>query len=361
MTILLAGGGTAGHVNPLLAVADALRELEPETEILVVGTKEGLEYRLVPERGYELAIIPKLPFPRRPNSAALRFLPRLRATVAELRQLMRTRNVEVVAGFGGFAAAPAYLAAKGRVPLIIHEANAKPGLANRLGARWARHVAVTFPNTKLARAEVTGMPMRREIEQLDRAAARSEAIALFGLDAEKPTLLVTGGSQGAKRLNDTVRSLGPELIAAGWQILHVVGRLSPFDDPNIPGYHVVEYCDRMDLAFAAADFVVSRAGASTASELMAVGLPTLFIPYPVGNGEQAINIQTFVAEHAARVVRDAEFTPEWCRTELLPLLADTEQLEEMARRARSLGVRDGARRVAAQILAARDEAREARS
>lgn len=357
MTILLAGGGTAGHVNPLLAVADALRELDADTEILVVGTREGLEYRLVPERGYELAIIPKLPFPRRPNAQAVTFLPRLRATVKQLRALMGKRDVDVVAGFGGFAAAPAYLAAKGRVPLIIHEANAKPGLANRLGARWAQHVAVTFPNTKLGNAEVTGMPMRREIERLDREASRAEAIAAFGLDAGKPTLLVTGGSQGAKRLNDTIRALGPDLVAKGWQLVHVVGRLSLFDDPKIPGYHVVEYCDRMDLAFAAADFVVSRAGASTASELMAVGLPTLFIPYPVGNGEQAVNIASFVAADAAMVVRDGEFTPEWGRAELLPLLEDSERLAAMAERAKTHGVRDGAKRVAELILAARDASR----
>ncbi|CAG7845730.1 UDP-N-acetylglucosamine--N-acetylmuramyl-(pentapeptide) pyrophosphoryl-undecaprenol N-acetylglucosamine transferase [Pseudoclavibacter triregionum] len=353
MTILLAGGGTAGHVNPLLAVADALREREPGIEILVLGTQEGLEASLVPARGYELAVIPKLPFPRRPNLAAARFPTRFASTVRRIRRLATERGVEVVAGFGGYAAAPAYVAARRRLPLVIHEANAMPGLANRLGARWAEHVAVSFPGTPLPHAEVTGMPLRREIERLDRAAARPEAIEAFGLDPARRTLLVTGGSLGAKRINEGIRELGPELIAAGWQLLHVVGRLSPFDDPQLEHYRVVEYCDRMDLAFAAADFVVSRAGASTVCELMAVGLPTLFIPYAVGNGEQRVNIRSLLAGDAALTVADGEFDAEWGRRELLPLLADEARLAALGERARAAGVRDAAAKVAELVLASR--------
>lgn len=350
MTILLAGGGTAGHVNPLLAVADALQEIAPNEQVLVLGTREGLEATLVPARGYELAIIPKLPFPRRPNAAAVRFPRRLAVTVRNVRSLMQERDVRVVAGFGGYASAPAYLASRGRAPLVIHEANAKPGMANRLGARFADRVAVTFPNTPLERAEVTGMPMRREITRLDRSALRFEAREFFRLDEERPVLLVTGGSQGALRINTTIREAGREIISAGWQILHVVGRLSPFEDPEVDGYRVVEYCDRMDLAFAAASAVVSRAGASTASELMAVGLPTLFIPYPVGNGEQAINIRSFVSKGAARTIDDASFTPEWARQNLIPWLRDGEGLSAMAAAAASAGTRDGAEAVARMIL-----------
>lgn len=354
MTILLAGGGTAGHVNPLLAVADAIRDREPDAEVLVLGTAEGLESSLVPARGYELAIIPKLPFPRRPDLAAARFPRAFATTVRRIRRLADERGVELVAGFGGFASAPAYVAARGRLPLLIHEANARPGLANRLGARWADTVAVAFPNTPIAGAVVTGMPLRREIERLDRAAARPEALERFGLDPERRTILVTGGSQGARRINETIRAVGPELIAAGWQVLHLVGRLSPFEDPGLEHYRVVEYCDRMDLAFAAADFVVSRAGASAACELMAVGLPTLFIPYPVGNGEQAVNIRSFVDADAARTQHDADFTPAWVRAELMPLLADEPALAAMGARAAALGARDGADRFADLILGARD-------
>lgn len=194
---LLAGGGTAGHVNPLLAVADRLRRDDPTAEILVLGTKEGLEARLVPARGYELATIPKLPFPRRPNAAALRFPGAYRRTIRTVVDLIRERGIDAVVGFGGYAAAPAYSAArKAGVPLVIHEANARPGLGNRLGARYTPWVGVAFEGTRLPHATFVGMPLRVEIEELDRAASRPAALAEFGLSDDRPTLLVTGGSLG---------------------------------------------------------------------------------------------------------------------------------------------------------------------
>lgn len=342
---LLAGGGTAGHVNPLLAVADAIRERDPRDGVLVLGTAEGLEARLVPERGYELVTIPKLPFPRRPDLAALRFPVRMAGAIRQVRRIMAERGIDAVAGFGGYASAPAYLAARGRVPLVLHEANAMPGLANKLGARWADAVGTAFEDTPLRGAQMVGMPLRREIETLDRGERRAEALAFFGFEADRPVLLVTGGSQGARRINETVREAGREITAAGWQILHVVGRLSPFEDPRVEGYHVVEYCDRMDLAFAAAELAISRAGASTVCEMTAVGLPAVYIPYPVGNGEQAVNIRQMLREGAAITVRDRDFTPEWARTRLMPLLADEAARAAMSRAAGRIGVRDGAARV----------------
>lgn len=353
---LLAGGGTAGHVNPLLAVADVLRAREPDARILVLGTREGLEARLVPARGYELATIEKLPFPRRPDRAALRFPGRFRRAVAEVRRLLAEREVQVVAGFGGYASAPAYVAARGRAPVVIHEANAVPGLANRLGARWAHAVAVAFEGTPIRGGVPLGMPLRAEIAGLDRRSARPAAIRHFGLDPERPTLLVTGGSQGARRINDTIGRSAERLVAEGWQLIHLVGRQSAFETPRLRHHLVLEYCDRMDLALAAADFVVSRAGASTVSELTAVGLPALYIPYPVGNGEQAHNIRGVLAAGGGRTVRDADFTPAWLLEELLPLLADREAVREMGRRAADTGVRDSAERVAALIEQARQTA-----
>jgi len=349
-TYLLAGGGTAGHVNPLLAVADGLRARDAGAEVLVLGTAEGLEARLVPDRGYELLTIPKLPFPRRPGRDALAFLPRLRRAVADVRGMIADRGVDVVAGFGGYAAAPAYLAARGRTPLVVHEANAHPGLANRLGARWAAATGVAFAGTPLAGAEVVGMPLRPEIERLDRAALRDEAVRFFGLDAARPALLVTGGSLGARRVNETVRETIRDVLDAGWQVVHIVGGLSAFEDPGVDGYRVVEYCDRMDLAFAAADLVIARAGASTVSELSAVGLPAVYVPYPAATGDhQTINIRSVLEAGGAERVTDADFSPAWVRDELLPLLADGPRRERMAEAAARAGVRDGTARVIAQL------------
>ncbi len=353
-TYLFAGGGTAGHVNPLLATADRLREREPDAEILVLGTAEGLEARLVPERGYELLTIPRLPFPRRPGRAALAFPRAWRATVAQVRAIVRDRHVEVVVGFGGYASAPAYRAAHlDKLPLAIHEQNAKPGIANRVGARLTRYVGVTFSSTKLAHATVVGLPLRHEIEQLDLPAARALGRTLFGLDEKMPTLLVTGGSTGALRINESVSMSVPALLGSGWQVLHLTGSRSPVTDPGLAGYHLLEYCDRMELALAVTDLAVSRAGAGTLAELEALGIPAVLIPYAAGNGEQAYNARDAVDAGGAVVVTDDSFSPEYVETELPALLRDRARIADMAARMSSIGVRDGAERMVDLVIAAR--------
>ena len=350
---LLAGGGTAGHVNPLLAVADRLRRDQPDAEVLVLGTKEGLEARLVPQRGYELATIPKLPFPRRPNAAALRFPGEYRRSISTVRALIRDRGIDAVVGFGGYAAAPAYSAARREgVPLVLHEANARPGLANRLGARYTPWVGVAFEGTPLPHPTFVGMPLRVEIEQLDAAAVRPQAAAEFGLDPERPTLLVTGGSLGARRINQTVFARATELTAAGWQVLHIQGGRGELTDPGIEHYRLLDYCDRMDLAFALTDVAVARAGAATVCEFAALGIPAVYVPFPIGNGEQRFNAAGVVEAGGGVLVDDAAFTPDWVDGDLLPLLSDRARVAEMARRAASVGVRDGSDRMVALIRSA---------
>lgn len=353
-TYLLAGGGTAGHVNPLLAVADRLREQHPDATFIVLGTKEGIESRLVPERGYELVTIARLPFPRRLNRAAIAFAGRLRGAVAVVSALIRDRHVDVVIGFGGYAAAPAYLAARReRVPLVIHEANARPGIANRLGARLTKFVGVAFPGTRIAHGVVVGQPLRREIEQLDRFALRPTAREFFGLPIEQPVLLVTGGSSGAQRINVTVRESIAQVLGAGWNVIHVTGAFrEPIVDPKLPGYVVLKYCDRMDLALALADLAVGRAGTSTVAELTALGIPAVFVPYPVGNGEQKLNVRSVVAAGGAVVVEDVRFDPAWIVAELVPLLRDRARIADMAVRAASVGSLDGTDRMVALVDAA---------
>lgn len=349
-TYLLAGGGTAGHVNPLLAVADRIRERDPAASVLVLGTAEGLEARLVPARGYELLTIAKVPFPRRPNRAALAFPARFRASVSAVRGIIDARGVDVVVGFGGYVSTPAYLAARrAGVPVAIHEANARPGLANKLGARFAATVGVAFEGTPLPRARLVGMPLRREIETLDPPSRRVEAAAHFGLDPERPVLLATGGSLGARRINRTMVESAAAITGAGWQVLHVTGANADITDPGVSGYHVLEYADRMDLAMAVADAAVSRAGAATVSELAALGIPAVFVPYPVGNGEQRFNAAGVVDAGGAVLVDDAAFVPEWVSGQLLALLADAARLRAMAAASASVGFRDGTDRMVALV------------
>jgi UDP-N-acetylglucosamine--N-acetylmuramyl-(pentapeptide) pyrophosphoryl-undecaprenol N-acetylglucosamine transferase len=321
----------------------------------VLGTAEGLEARLVPERGYELLTIPKLPFPRRPSRAALAFPAAWRSTVERVRGILRDRHVDVVVGFGGYASAPAYRAARlERLPLAIHEQNAKPGIANRWGARSTPFVGVTFASTSLAHARLVGLPLRREIEQLEPAPARAEARSLFRLDHRMPTLLVTGGSTGARQINESVSRSVAALLGSGWQVLHITGSRSPVVDPGLAGYRILEYCDRMELALAVTDLAVSRAGAGTLAELAALGIPAVLIPYAAGNGEQAYNAQDAVHAGAAIVVTDDSFTPEYVETELPVLLRDRARIADMAARMSSIGVRDGADRMVDLVLAARD-------
>ena len=356
-TYLLAGGGTAGHVNPLLAVADRLRERHPDATVLVLGTKEGLEARLVPDRGYELLTIDRVPLPRRPNRAALQFPSRLRGTIDAVRAIIRDRGVDVVVGFGGYVAAPAYLAARAEhVPYAIHEANARPGIANRLGARFTRFVGTAFPGTRIRGGQVVGMPLRREIESLDRFEGRREGVRYFGLDDTKPTLLVTGGSSGAKRINDTVSQSVTRILGAGWQVIHVTGEYrDAVADPKLAGYLVLKYADRMDLALAVADLSLSRAGTATVAELSALGIPAVFVPYAVGNGEQRFNARGAVEAGGAVIVNDSAFTPEWLASELVPLLRNRARIADMAARIATVGTLDGTDRMVDLIDSARPD------
>lgn len=363
MTVyLMAGGGTAGHVNPLLATADRLRDRDPDAEVLVLGTAEGIEARLVPLRGYELVTVPRLPFPRKPNADALRFPRRWKDSIELTRAIIRDRHVDVVVGFGGYAAAPAYAAAhREGIPLVIHEANARPGIANRYGARFTPFVGTVFPSTRIRGGRVVGLPLRREIESLDRFAARPEASRTFDLEAGRPTLLVTGGSLGARRLNEGVSQAIDAILAAGWQVLHITGDRAPVDDPRLPGYRLMTYCDRMDLALAAADLAISRAGSATVSELAALGIPAVFVPYAVGNGEQALNARDAVAAGGALVVADADFDADWVRGPFLRLLEDPALVADMAARIATTGHRDGADRVVDMIVEARSSRSSAAS
>ncbi|UYN84356.1 MAG: UDP-N-acetylglucosamine--N-acetylmuramyl-(pentapeptide) pyrophosphoryl-undecaprenol N-acetylglucosamine transferase [Microcella sp.] len=343
-TALLAGGGTAGHVNPLLAVAERWRHERPDDSVIVLGTAEGLEARLVPDRGFELLTIARLPFPRRLSAAAVRFPGRFRAAVRETRTIIRQRGVDVVVGFGGYAAAPAYVAARlERLPIVAHEANARPGIANRLAALLGASIGTTFSGTRLRGSRVVGMPLRPEIAGLDRRALRAEALEHFGFSSDRPVLLVTGGSTGARRLNDTTTASAARILGSGWQVLHLTGTGRGGDDPGMPGYITLEYCDRMDLAFAAADLTVCRAGAATVSELAAIGLPAILVPYAVGNGEQRLNARELVAAGAAVLVDDAAYTPEWVASDLVPMLTGRAAIARMAAAAETLPKHDGAR------------------
>lgn len=360
--VLLAGGGSAGHVSPLLALADALVRRDPDTRVVVLGTATGLEARLVPERGYELRTIPKVAFPRRPSAAALRLPTSLWGAVAATDAVIRDLDAQVVVGFGGYVASPAYLAARRRgIPIVVHEQNARPGMANKLGARLTKYVGVTFEDTPLPHASVVGMPLRREIADLDRDGLRAQAREHFGLAPERTTLLVTGGSLGAARLNGAFAAAAADLAGPAappdLQVLHLSGNGKEFEPQGVqPGRYVVRpYADRMELAYAAADLVVARSGANTVCELTAVGLPAMYVPLPIGNGEQRLNAAGVVAAGGGLLTPDDQVDATWVRTIVLPLLADRGALADMAAASAAVGERHADERLADLVaLAATD-------
>ncbi|MBW9216646.1 undecaprenyldiphospho-muramoylpentapeptide beta-N-acetylglucosaminyltransferase [Mumia sp. zg.B53] len=358
--VLLAGGGTAGHTSPLLATAAAVRRLTPEAEITALGTPRGLEVTLVPQAGYPLELVPAVPLPRSVGADLLRVPGRLAGTVKATGEVFDRVRPDVVVGFGGYVSVPAYLVARKRkVPIVVHEQNALPGVANKLGARFTSRVFTSFPETPLPSSRYIGLPMREQIARLDRGAERAEARRAFGLDPELPTLLVTGGSQGARRINEAVSGAADELAAAGVQVLHAAGRVEEAQverGPGEPPYVTLPFIDRIDLAYAAADAIVCRSGANTVAEVAAVGLPAIFVPLPIGNGEQALNAHPVVGAGGGILVDDAALTPEWVATAVVSLLRDPDRLTRMSTAASHLMPRDADEVLARIVLEAAGEA-----
>lgn len=364
LSVVLAGGGSGGHIEPAMALADALAHADPTVVITALGTERGLETRVVPARGYRLELIPAVPLPRglRPELASLPV--RIAHAVRAVRAVLDDVHADVVVGLGGYVALPAYLAAwRHRVPIVVHESNVDPGLANRVGARLTRYVAVGLPGTPLPHAQHLGIPLRRSIAELDRAAAGPAARDHFGLRRDAPTLLVSGGSQGARRLNLAVAAAAARLTGAGIQVLHVTGpgNVADVADLALPTgsapYVRVPFVDRMDLAYAAADMMLCRSGAMTCAELAAVGLPAAYVPLPHGNGEQRRNAEPVVRAGGGVLVDDADLTADWVAGPLVALLLDPVRLATMALAAASLGRRDADQGLVAMVLDAAGGAR----
>jgi UDP-N-acetylglucosamine--N-acetylmuramyl-(pentapeptide) pyrophosphoryl-undecaprenol N-acetylglucosamine transferase len=365
VSVVIAGGGTGGHIEPALALADALRLAEPDTVITCLGTERGLETRLVPMRGYDLALIPPVPLPRPLLTPELISVPgRMRDAVRATAEILTRVRADVVVGLGGYVATPGYLAAwRAGVPIVVHEANARPGLANRIGSRLTRHVCTGQPGTRLPHGRYVGIPIRRQIARLDRLALADKAREHFGLHLDLPVLLVTGGSQGAASLNAAVLGASATLRAAGVQVLHVVGPRNAETDvpPGSVPYVVLPYLDRMDLGYAAADFALCRAGAMTCAELTAVGLPAAYVPLPHGNGEQRLNAEPIDEAGGGLIIEDEDLSPEWIGETLLPILLDGELVAAMGRAAAAAGNRDADRDLAALVLSVGRGPRPARA
>lgn len=364
LRVVLAGGGTAGHTSPLIATAQALAQLT-DVQLSCIGTARGLETTVIPQAGLELDLIDPVPMPRKPGLEMAKVPLRLGRAVRQARTILEDRRAEVLAGFGGYVSMPAYLAARSMgIPVVIHEQNALPGLANKVAARFAAAVATSFPDTVLPGAQFIGLPVRTEIRALAENGEPSVAAAraALGLDPDRVTLLVSGGSQGARSINRATTDARDRLLAAGVQVLHVWGPKNftadhvEVSDPNSGARYVpVGYVDGMQQAYAAADLMVGRSGAGTVVETAVVGLPAIFVPLPHGNGEQARNAVALVAAGGARVVPDAELGAQRLLDEALPLLTAPELLSGMAAAGRRLMSSSASDDLAHLVIAAATE------
>ena len=326
-TVVLAGGGTAGHVEPALAVARQWKVSHPDDHLIFLGTTSGLENTLVPAAHFELHLIPRVRVSRKPAPSWLKIPIDLIAAIRESKKVLK--SADVLIGFGGYVSAPAYIAAwLSHTPSVIHEANAKPGWANRLGAVFSQHLAVAHPveSGKFEAALLAGLPLRSDVakafdqSQSDWAGARQAAKVRLGFPADRPLIFVMGGSQGSVAINKVIEASVEIFNQQGVSLLHSVGKLNALPQAS-GGYHPVAYVEAMADAYLAADVIIGRSGAVTCSEFRALGRYALFVPLPIGNGEQFVNAASLVAEKRAEVMIQKDFTPDFLKAHITGLLS----------------------------------------
>lgn len=347
MKLLLAGGGTGGHLFPAIAVAEQLKFEEPQSEILFVGTERGLESRMLPELGWPLETIDMSGYAGLGALAKVKVLGKLMKSLMQSRKILQHFCPDVVVGVGGYASVPALLAAKTLgIPYLVHEQNAWPGLANRLLGRWAKRVCLSFDEADRAfhrsATVLTGNPVRSAMESCP------------NIDDEKNCLLIFGGSQGARSINNAIIGALPYL--SEWRdqldIIHQSGDLDfeatvkGYDDNNWTNVEIYPFIKDMSSAYAKSTLIVCRAGATTLAELTACGRPAVLVPYPhAAAGHQSGNAQAMAAKGAALMMEETDLTPERLGKLISGLLHDRASIKSMAAAAKALSSRGAAARL----------------
>jgi UDP-N-acetylglucosamine--N-acetylmuramyl-(pentapeptide) pyrophosphoryl-undecaprenol N-acetylglucosamine transferase len=351
--ILIAGGGTGGHLYPGLAVAEALKRMRPDMEILFVGTERGIEKQVVPEAGYPFRALPIRGFPRKLSPEWVTFGFSLAASMARAASLLRSWRPDVIVGTGGYASVPpAWMGVWMRIPVVLLEQNRTPGMATRATARWARRVCVTYADSVSAlgrkdNARVTGNPVRRAVVETPPVPGEPGIVRV----------LVIGGSRGAHQINvlltEALAALPPSLTVEFFVQTGRDDRRWVEEKFEASGFRasVEAYVDRMEEAYARADLLVCRAGATTLGEVTARGLPAILIPYPYATaGHQDANAEVLGREGAAEVLDSRTLTAQELARALRAMVEDAGRRARMAERARALGRPSAADDVAAEIL-----------
>ena len=376
MNVIFTCGGTGGHINPAIAVANLIRERNPGCNILFIGAKGHMEEQLVPKAGYRLECLPGSGLSRGKSLAAMK--KNVKAVkcvfdaVSQCKKIIREFQPDVIVGTGGYASFPAlYAGSKLGIPTCVHEANAVPGLTTKMAANRADQVLVCFEESKQCykhpeKVEVVGMPIRREFWETDREAARKE----LGI-GEKPLLVSTFGSQGAKAMNEMIAQLFALEQAEGFPFhhIHAVGSFGWSWMPDLvrekgvnlekcPAIDMREYIYNMPTVLAAADVVIGRAGSGTCNEIAATGTPCILIPSPnVTNNHQEKNARVLEAGGGAKVLLEKDCTAACVYEEVKKLISDAALSKTMSRSLKNMAVKDSTERICyiAEQLAAKKQ------
>ncbi|GAB4039925.1 undecaprenyldiphospho-muramoylpentapeptide beta-N-acetylglucosaminyltransferase [Spirosoma jeollabukense] len=359
MKVIISGGGTGGHIYPAIAIANELKAIDPATEILFVGAEGKMEMEKVPRAGYTIVGLPVVGIRRELTLANLGFPIKLGRSLLRARQIVRDFQPDAAVGVGGYASGPLLLAAslKG-IPTLIQEQNSYAGLTNKVLARWAKRVCVAYPGMEqffpADKIKLTGNPVRNDIQLADQQTASGRL--LFGLEASRPTLLIIGGSQGARTINESIETGLQRFVDAGIQVVWQTGpgfserakaAVAAVGSPLIKAY---DFIYDMDKAYAVADVVVSRAGALSVSELCLVGRPAILVPFPAAaEDHQTKNAMSLVEHNAALLVNDRAAREELI-TSALSLLNNPTQQQQLRTQIKTLAKPNAARDIADEVI-----------
>jgi len=355
LKVIIAGGGTAGHINPGIAIAKYIREKHPDAEILFIGTKRGMETKLVPYEGFDIKFIRVKGFRRKISLDTLVTVKELFLGIREARQIIRQFKPDIVIGTGGYVCGPVvFVASRMKLPTLIHEQNAFPGVTNRILSRFVDAVAISFKeseryfksNEKLV---YTGNPVRLEILKADRLSAREK----LGIDTKKPLVVVVGGSLGAEKINSTiVEMLRKRSGQNSFNMIFATGNSQyekvkeQLQDVKMPNVNVVPYIYDAANVYAAADLVVCRAGAITCSELTALGIPAIMIPSPnVVANHQEYNARALEKNGAAVVILEKDLSEELLFNQIMSLLEDKNKLRKMVENSKKSGITNATEKI----------------
>ncbi len=357
--IIISGGGTGGHVFPAISIANAIKEIEPETNILFVGALDKIEMEKVPAAGYEIIGLPVAGLQRRLTFKNVSFIFKLISSLRKSKKIIKDFKPDVVVGVGGYASGPVLrIANKRGIPTLIQEQNSYAGITNKLLAKKAKKICVAyegmekyFPKDKII---LTGNPVRQDL--LDNIGRKEEAIKHFELEKDRKTILVVGGSLGARTINQSIIGDIAKIGKSECQLLWQTGKYYYEDAKNVvdksdyKNIKVLDFITRMDMAYAAADIIISRAGAGTISELCLVGKPVILVPSPnVAEDHQTMNAMALVNKNAAIMIKDME-AREKLLDAVLGLIKNEEQIKILSENIRGMALRDSARNIAEEVL-----------